>query len=272
MPVPGPSDDARRHARSGPGGEAGPESSDPSRPERGGDQESEGHGPDGRRQPGPGLSRGASDDLRRSLREAAVRTSRVVGVADGVGVTSGVGGDLVFAGCNEFTDAVDGLQYGGMEGPCLTAQASGGAVRSDGIGVDESRWPRFGAQAAVLGLRSVVSTPLLARGAVVGSLNLYGKTARTLSTLDDAAVALLAKTVEASLSSAFLVAVADANAHWFARAASARATIEMAVGVLMDRHGVQASEAVRLLEQRALEDGVGQSEAARRMLRHDGQG
>ncbi|MGI3779671.1 MAG: hypothetical protein ACRYG2_02750, partial [Janthinobacterium lividum] len=53
--------------------------------------------------------------------------------------------------CNTFTQTVDEVHYGVMEGPRLQAQTALSEVRSAEIGAAERRWPRFTRKAAEVG-------------------------------------------------------------------------------------------------------------------------
>ena len=74
----------------------------------------------------------------------------------------------------------DELQYEFGQGPCLTAWASGQPVSVEDTRADE-RWPRWGAVAAELGLRSCVSVPLLAGDLAFGAIKIYWESPRDAS-------------------------------------------------------------------------------------------
>jgi GAF domain-containing protein len=80
------------------------------------------------------------------------------------------------AGTDELADAMDRLQARLGEGPCLTALRETQAVRIDDVGADR-RWPAFAAEAAALGVGSVLSFQLFVHEGTLGSLNLYAHTA-----------------------------------------------------------------------------------------------
>ena len=67
---------------------------------------------------------------------------------------------------------LDMVQYRNDDGPCIAAP---GAVRPYAIGFlpDAERFPHFAAGAADRRVLSVLSTPAIDHGRVVGSLNLY---------------------------------------------------------------------------------------------------
>jgi len=59
-----------------------------------------------------------------------------------------------------FAHAVDDVQYGLGEGPCLLAVAERRTQLSGSLG-GETRWPRFGPRVGRMGVHSVLSLPLL---------------------------------------------------------------------------------------------------------------
>ncbi len=214
-------------------------------------------------------SEGAGSALQPLMQRVARSTRTFAPAADGTGTALLVGERWVFAGSNVFTRAVDRVQYGLGEGPCLSAVSEGVVVRSGDLGSDEHRWPGFTAHASDLALRSVVSAPMVVGDEVIGSLNLYSRTAggfeetRT-ETLEQAAVA-----AAAVLSRPRLLALAETAALALADAARNRAEVDLAVGLLMDRYTLSAGHAVVLIGQLARHDGVGELDAARSLLSQD---
>lgn len=209
--------------------------------------------------PSPGSVAG----LRRHLDALARSAHALIVDADGVGTTMLVKDGSVFAGSNPFTDAVDQVQYGLGQGPCLAAVESRAVVRSRSIGAGEPRWTRFTPRAAALELRSVASVPVWADHEVVGSLNVYGRDATTLDGLDVAELRRHAERTGRAIQGARLVAAAAATAEVLLAAARDREDIDLAVGLLMDRYTMTASHARILLGQLATQDQVSTGDAAR---------
>ncbi|WP_233517366.1 GAF domain-containing protein [Geodermatophilus marinus] len=69
---------------------------------------------------------------------------------------------------------IDRLQERLGEGPCLDAVHEQRTVRIDDI-EGEERWPRFPAEAAGTGMRSMLSFQLFVTGSTLGALNLYAR-------------------------------------------------------------------------------------------------
>jgi GAF domain-containing protein len=76
------------------------------------------------------------------------------------------------AASNAAAEEADALQYRFDEGPCLTAWRTRGPVRIDDTSTD-GRWPRWNAAASELGVRSVLSAPLLVGEESIGAMKVY---------------------------------------------------------------------------------------------------
>src|SRR3954468_23772403 len=71
---------------------------------------------------------------------------------------------------------VDMVQYDTGEGPCLTAFGSSRSVRIDAVDISED-FPHFAVGAHAIGVQSVLSVPAIRGDDVVGTLNLYSRSA-----------------------------------------------------------------------------------------------
>ncbi len=207
--------------------------------------------------------------------DASTVHSRLVGIAqlaaDTVGgvdyasITALRGDDpTTVAASSEIAREVDRVQYEAQAGPCLTSVGTGEAVTVPDFTATMA-WPGFLEAAIGMGLRASVSVPLYAgRGAPVAVLNLYGR--------DVAAMAPLIARVEAlhDLDSAgtgdaepgALDPGGEALVDGIAEAVTARATIQMAIAVLMARTERTADEAYALLRLGAAETGDSLTAAA----------
>jgi GAF domain-containing protein len=76
------------------------------------------------------------------------------------------------AASNPLVQQADLLQYELDDGPCLTAWRDQVTVRIDDV-TAETRWPRWSAAAAELGLRSMLIVPLVAGGTSIGAIKVY---------------------------------------------------------------------------------------------------
>jgi len=147
----------------------------------------------------------------------------------------------------EFVRAVDDIQYGLGEGPCIQAVASGQTQMSGSLG-GEGRWPRFGPRVGRLGVHSVLSLPLVLPapdrpGTVIGAMNVYAH-AKDAFTDDAVRVReLFAGPAAVSVHNARVLAGSQRLAEQLAQALTHRGVIDQAIGVLMSRSGANPEEA-----------------------------
>ncbi len=186
-------------------------------------------------------------DIAGALAEAAREIERcddvdtvlknVVGVArdsipeiDHVGITV-VDGDPARPRTRTASDAVvlelDQIQYDGGEGPCLEALGLPGVVRVDRLR-HEQRWPKFTAEAAELGLRSMLGVAMVSGDRPVGVLNLYSFSTDELSPDTEQLAELFA--VHAGSALGHVREIEHLNL-----ALASRKVIGMALGILMER-------------------------------------
>jgi GAF domain-containing protein len=140
---------------------------------------------------------------------------------------------------------IDAAQYATGHGPGLHAALHGEVVNVPSIGDDE-RWPRFAAACVSHGIRSTLSTPVIARSAKRAALNFYATSERAFDA-DDIELA-------EALAMQAAVAIENAEAYYSARqladqlqgALDTRIVIEQAKGLLMAR-GQSSDEAFEVL-------------------------
>lgn len=147
-----------------------------------------------------------------------------------------------------FVRAVDAVQYTLGQGPCVDAVRLGRPVVATGLEIDE-RYPAFGPQAADLGVRSALATPLVVQGICVGAINTY---AHRAGAFDDAAVRvaqLFAGPAGVVLANARVLERTRQLAEQMQAALASRAVIEQAKGVLMAQEGLDAEQAFARLRQ-----------------------
>jgi len=151
----------------------------------------------------------------------------------------------------EFVQAVDDIQYGLGEGPCLSAVQTRQTQTSGSLG-GERRWPRFGPRVGRLGVHSVLSLPLLLSEQVVGALNVYAHRKDAFSTEAVRIGELFAVPAAVSVHNSQVLARSQRLAAQFEQALTSRSTIDQALGVLMTRSGAtpeQAFERLRNMSQ-----------------------
>jgi GAF domain-containing protein len=161
--------------------------------------------------------------------------------------------------------AADALQYEFDEGPCLEAASNREVVRSDDL-TGDPRWPRWTAAAVDLGLRSVLSAPLIAGDRSMGAIKVYAEQAHAF---DEHSAQLLALF---SAQAAVLVANlqhqerAQRLSGGMREAFRTRDLVCTAKGVLMGRHAVDEATAFGMLLARGQDDGTTVAQAARAVV------
>ena len=76
------------------------------------------------------------------------------------------------AASNSILERADALQYRHDTGPCLTSYQQQVSVRVDDV-LTDSRWPDWSAHVVQVGMRSMLSVPLIAAGACLGAIKVY---------------------------------------------------------------------------------------------------
>lgn len=232
-----------------------------------------GPGPDAEPQidrdlPGPELAAGQEPDhggasyFARFVRELAAQHDEeitlerlvagcleVVTAADGAGLTlRRARGRLVTVGAtDERAEAADQAQYDVGEGPCMDSARHRQTHVVDDTTTDP-RWPRWGARAAEIGVRSVISVELPAlpspdapSPAPIGAINLYARRPDAFSADDVELAEVYASHAAVALDAARLV-------EGLQRAVRSRHVIGMAQGMIMQRYGVDMGRAFSLLQ------------------------
>lgn len=145
------------------------------------------------------------------------------------------------AATDELVLRLDAAQYDVHEGPCVTAiEADHGDVVVLEHVRHASRWPAYVEKAVPLGLRSAAAVRLFAGGRTVGVLNLYSLASDTV----DPETRVLAEL--------FAIHAAYAYGHrrqvsHLERALETRELIANAVGMLMERFGLDRDRAFEYL-------------------------
>jgi GAF domain-containing protein len=129
----------------------------------------------------------------------------------------------------------DRLQERLGDGPCITALLESEVIRIDDVATDD-RWADFSAGASAAGLGSMLACRLATQRDRLGALNMY---ATVPNAFDEDSVALaLGYAVHVGLALSAL----DREAN-LRRALQSREVIGQAMGILMERHRITASQA-----------------------------
>jgi GAF domain-containing protein len=134
---------------------------------------------------------------------------------------------------------LDHLQQKLGDGPCVNAAQRQRIVRIDDTRQD-GRWPDFAADAASLGVRSMLCVPLWVDERCLGALSLYADQAAAFNDLHGRVTTLLATFAALALAEA-------QRADQLTAALINRDVIGQAKGILMERHRITADAAFGFL-------------------------
>jgi anti-anti-sigma factor len=194
------------------------------------------------------------DDLIDATLRLVIELARatVIG-ADGVSVSLLRHGRLATVAASDQTVLdMDAHQYATGEGPCIDASTQGRWFHAPSLDT-EDRWPAFTPRAMALGIRAILSSPLVAWGLPVGALNIYSHQPTAFATGDQRLAMKFATEASALLADAGVDSTDDQRSERFQASLRSREVIAQAQGVLMERHGFSEEEAftsLRLHSQR----------------------
>ncbi|SFA45026.1 GAF domain-containing protein [Rhodococcoides kroppenstedtii] len=191
---------------------------------------------------------GDGDDHLAELLDRSARDIRIsIAGAAHCGITIAVDGATFTAAASDpAVEPITTEQFTVGHGPCLHAAKTGHGVEADCHEVDP-RWPRFGAAARAVGVRSMLCAPVRVDDAAVGSLTLFFRDTDLLTATDEQALELLADAVGDALSRHRRLRTLEATIAGLREAIDHRAPIEQAKGILMALHSIDADAAFAAL-------------------------
>jgi GAF domain-containing protein len=142
--------------------------------------------------------------------------------------------------------AADDLQYELDEGPCLSAWRERAVFRIDDMAT-ETRWPRWTAAAAQLGLQATLSAPLVAGDRSLGAMKVYGDGPHVYTGRHEHLLTMFAAQAAVLLANVQSLDAAKQLSEQLKDAVRSRDVIGMAKGVLMCREGVDEATAFAML-------------------------
>ncbi|MBC9821014.1 GAF and ANTAR domain-containing protein [Terrabacter sp. MAHUQ-38] len=166
---------------------------------------------------------------------------------------------MTAAASSAFAVSVQQLHLELDEGPCFEALNTGLTVVSEDVRRDR-RWPAYGSAAAALGLRSQLAVPLIWENRTVGSLGLYWTTRHVL----DVHTLTLAQTFAAQTGATVGL---GRKVEQLESAMATRQMIGQATGILMERHGMDATSAFNYLRRNSQNANVKLRDIALEFLR-----
>jgi GAF domain-containing protein len=168
------------------------------------------------------------------------------------------------------TDAVvqqaDALQYELGEGPCLTAWEERHVVRVDDLPAD-ARWPSLARASGAVGVRSVLSAPLVAGSGSLGAIKVYAARPRAFGDREEPLLTMFA--TQAAILLANMRSAEDARriSDDLRDALRGREVITLAKGILMARERIDERAAFLTLTDTARREGRSVRQAAERIAR-----
>jgi GAF domain-containing protein len=169
------------------------------------------------------------------------------------------------AASDAVAEQADNVQYELDEGPCLTAWRTGQLVRVDDTATD-ARWPRWNQAASRLGVRSVLSAPLLAAGESIGAMKVYCERPMNYGPHDEHVMRLLAAQAAILLANSQSLAEARRLSRRLTDALTSRDAISQATGVLLAQGAVSRQDAFAHLAAAAGRTGHSLEDIARALL------
>jgi transcriptional regulator with GAF, ATPase, and Fis domain len=145
----------------------------------------------------------------------------------------------------ELAHDADRLQNRVREGPCLDAIWTHVVVRIDDMAT-ETRWPRFAADAARMGVGSCLSFQLFVEHDRLGALNLYARTAHAFDAESEEVGRVFASHAAVALSGA----QTEDNLR---KAMTSRDVLGQAKGILMERYKLTSDQAFHTLTRASME-------------------
>ena len=207
---------------------------------------------------------GRGVDLLEELRTYGDRVRELV--PDCVGVSLGyLEADVMLtlvASAKDFA-VLDAVQYL-AGGPCAEAPLADRVLAFDQVDpLSEQEWALFARATAARGIRSTLTLPVLADGAVVGSVNLYAASSRAFDGLHEELAAIFGAWAPSAVSNADLAFSTRLEAEKAPQRLRDDRTVQTAIGILAAARQVTIAEAEEHLREAAARAGVGMVELAR---------
>lgn len=198
--------------------------------------------------------------------EVAVSCHERLGEVAGVAVTLSVGGEPFTVGSSTALALdVDLIQYAVGTGPCLTALREGIGTYVADLAQD-LRWGDYGARAAERGASSCVSVPVLVRGQPAAVLKVYFAVVDGLSETQRRIAGGCAGEVSGGIGLARSLTEHARELDDRVAAMDSRRTIDIAIGILMERTGCGPAGAFNLLRRYSQVSNTKLREAARALV------
>lgn len=178
-----------------------------------------------------------------TLRLVVELARATVGGSDGVSVSLRRHGRLATVAASDQTiSSMDAHQYATGEGPCVDVSVLGHSFLAVSLET-EDRWPEFTPEALKLGIRAILSSPLVAGNHPVGALNIYSRQPSAFAPEDQDLAMTFAAGLSDFLTDAGVDVTDDHRSERFQASLRSREAIAQAQGVIMERQGVSEERA-----------------------------
>jgi GAF domain-containing protein len=187
-----------------------------------------------------------------TLESITLGVVELIGHVEGAGISLLENGGKIrsVAPTTEYQHYVDRIQEQTNQGPCFEAIRDPDAEMFEITDMStEERWPEFARQVSELGVESKLAFVLRVGDRVVGALNVYAIEKDAFTDEDRRVGAIFADHAAMALDHERLVEEGTAEARNLREALLTRDVIGQAKGILMERNGMTADEAFRVLRQ-----------------------
>ena len=147
-----------------------------------------------------------------------------------------------------FAAAVDEIQYGRGQGPCLQAMHTGQIITVTDLATDD-RWGEYRIHALTYGVRSSLSLPLTVNGDTRGALNLYTRIANSFGNAETARGQAFAQQAATALSIVLRNADQTVLETQLREALATREIVDQAIGIIMGQRRIPATHAFAILRE-----------------------
>jgi GAF domain-containing protein len=203
--------------------------------------------------------------LKADLERLARLACRLVETCSGASISMLVdGAPSTVATTDRVALELDMVQYEHDEGPCVAA-LRGDVIRVGFLPADE-RFPHFAVGAADRRVLSVLSTPSIDHGTVVGSLNLYSRQPDGFDDHDRDVALVIAAEVATAVMKSFALGTARSARDLIQEQHDETVLVAQAQGVLMAVQDCSAAQARDLIERAAGTNGERLVTTAQRIL------
>ena len=169
------------------------------------------------------------------------------------------------AASNQLVEQADALQYELDEGPCLTAWRTRQLVRIDDT-VTDSRWPHWNNAAAQLGVRAVLSVPMVVDDESIGAIKVYSDQPARYGKHEERVMTLFGEQAAILLANTQSLQQARRLSRQLTDALRGRDVIVRATGVLLARGAADEAAAFTALTDAARRSGQTVQQLARELL------